>query len=107
MASQLRPSLPPGLQTLAALATLLDRLERQPRRVGADQYREVAAGVTRLLAEAEPGPALDAVLQASPAAAELYENLQYVHAGLVRSPLESALAAEGAARAALRKAAVR
>lgn len=107
MASKLRPSPPPGLPNLAALASLLDRLERRPRVVSADQYRDVVLGVTQLLTQVEPGPALEAVLQGSPAAAELYENLNYRHAGLVRSPLDAALAAEQAALAAIQKAGAR
>jgi hypothetical protein len=47
---------------------------------------------------------LDAVLARVPAAAELYENLNYQHAGLCRSPLDASLAAEAAARAAIDKA---
>jgi len=45
--------------------------------------------------------ALDAVLEASPATAELYENLHYEHAGLCRSPLDAAMNAELAARTAI------
>lgn len=107
MASQLRPPHPPGLASLATLSSLLDRLERRPRLVSAAQYRDVALSVLQLLVQVEPGPALEAVLQASPAAAELYENLNYRHAGLVRSPLDAALAAEQAALAALHKAGAR
>jgi hypothetical protein len=44
------------------------------------------------------------VLGAHPAAAELYENLQYEHAGLCRSPLEAALNAELLAGAAIQRA---
>ena len=42
---------------------------------------------------------LSAVLDAHPAAAQLYENMHYQHAGLCRSPLERALDAELQARA--------
>jgi hypothetical protein len=41
------------------------------------------------------------VLRAFPAAAELYENVQYAHAGLCRQPLEAALNAELLTRAAI------
>jgi len=41
------------------------------------------------------------VLEAFPAAAQLYENLNYQHAGLCRSPMDASLAAELAARAAI------
>ncbi len=95
------------LQLLGAMAALLERLEREPRQASAAQYRAVAAQVSRLLAEAEPGEALDALLALAPATAELYENLQYQHAGLCRSPLEAGLNAELAATAALARAAAR
>lgn len=95
--------LPASLHVLAAMGALLERLERQPRQASAAQYRSVAQQVTQLLEQAEPGPALDALLAALPATAELYENLQYRHAGLCRSPLEAALNAELAASAALAK----
>jgi hypothetical protein len=96
--------LPARLQTLAAMALLLERLERQPRSASAEQYRSVVDQIKTLLAAAEPGAALDALLKAAPATAELYENLIYAHAGLCRSPLEAALNAELAASAVLAKA---
>ncbi|MFY9509618.1 MAG: hypothetical protein WAQ05_01415 [Rubrivivax sp.] len=95
--------LPASLQVLAAMASLLERLEHQPRQASASQYRGVVQQITQLLAEAEPGPALDALLGAAPATAELYENLQYQHAGLCRSPMEAALNAELGTAAALAK----
>lgn len=94
-------ALPAGLQPLAAMAVLLERLERLPRKASAEQYRDVAQRVADLLAQAEPGVALNALLSAAPATAEIYENLQYEHAGLVRSPLEAAIAAEEDAIAAI------
>jgi hypothetical protein len=97
-------TLPVALQPLAAMAVLLERLERMPRQASPEQYREVAQRVSELLSEAEPGDALNALLAAAPATAELYENLQYAHAGLVRSPLDAALAAEQAAAAAITRA---
>lgn len=101
----LRP--PTHLHVLAAMAALLERLEREPRQASAAQYRAVVRQVSRLLAEAGPGDALDALLALAPATAELYENLQYSHAGLCRSPLEAGLNAELAATAALARAAAR
>lgn len=88
-------------KNLVVLARMLDRLERSAKPVDAEQFRALAA---RLAAELEATPhdaALDAVLDASPFVAELYENLNYHHAGLCRSPLEQALAAELAARDAI------
>jgi hypothetical protein len=102
-----RHALPPSLQDLAAMAALLERLEGTPHRAraaSAAQYREVVQQLGALLARAEPGAALDAVLAAAPATAQLYENLQYAHAGLCRSPLDQALGAELAASAAIEKA---
>lgn len=96
-----QPTLPAALQNLAAMAVLLERLERNPRQASAEQYRHVVQRVAALLAEAEPGDALNALLAVAPATAELYENQHYAHAGLVRSPLDVALAAEQAATAAI------
>lgn len=95
---------PAALTELAAMAMLLERLERQPRKATAQQYRDVVQRVSRMLAEAEPGAPLDALLAAAPATAELYENLQYAHAGLCRSALDAAMAAEQAAAAAIARA---
>lgn len=86
---------------LVVLAQMLERLDRSAQAVDAGQYRTVAA---RLAAELEAVPhdaALEGVLDASPAAAQLYENLNYQHAGLCRSPMDAGLAAELAARAAI------
>lgn len=92
---------PAALQDLAAMAVLLERLERQPRKASAEQYREVVQRVSKLLQEAEPGAALHALLSVAPASAEIYENLQYEYAGLCLSPLDRATAAEQDAVAAI------
>ncbi|MDE2146295.1 MAG: hypothetical protein KGJ24_06365 [Burkholderiales bacterium] len=99
-----RHPLPTRLHSLAAMAGLLERLDRQPRHASAEQYRSVARQVSSLLAEAEPDAHLQALLDAAPATAELYENLRYAMAGLCRAPLESALNAELAATAAIARA---
>jgi hypothetical protein len=83
------------------MAALLERLERTPRAASAEQYRSVVKRVDQLLAEAEPGEALHALLEVAPATAEIYENRQYAHAGLCRSPLDASLAAEKEAVAAI------
>jgi hypothetical protein len=86
---------------LVVLAQMLERLDRSTQAVDAEQYRVVAA---RLAAELEAVPrdaALDSVLDAFPSAAQLYENLNYQHAGLCRSPMDPSLAAELAARTAI------
>ena len=79
------------------LAHLLDRLEGSGT-PDAGQYRLVAERLGQTLVELPAGEALDAVLRNSPAATLLYENLHYQHAGLCRSSLDSALAAELSAR---------
>jgi hypothetical protein len=93
-----------ALTELAAFAVLLERLERQPRKATAEQYRDVVCRMSGMLAEAEPGAPLDALLAAAPATAELYENLQYAHAGLCRSPLDAAMSAEQVAVTAIARA---
>ena len=97
-------ALPARLNSLAAMAGLLERLDRQRSTASAEQYRGVARQVSTLLAQAEPDEHLQRLLNAAPASAELYENLRYEVAGLVRSPLEKALNAEMAATAAIQKA---
>jgi hypothetical protein len=96
--------LPARLNSLAAMAGLLERLDRQRSTASAEQYRSVARQVSLLLAQAEPDAFLQALLNMAPASAELYENLRYDVAGLCRAPLESALNAELAATAAIKKA---
>lgn len=88
-------------KNLLMLARMMERLDRSNVAVDAQQYRDVVEHLAEELRAARHDAALEAVLQASPATAELYENLQYQHAGLCRSPLEPALDAELAARAAI------
>ncbi len=95
---------PAALQPLAALGLLLERLERLPRSSASpEQYRTLVQQVQQQLAAATPGAALDALLAALPASAELYENLHYAQAGLCRAPLEAATAAELAVQALLKR----
>lgn len=90
-----------NLRALLALAGQLERLERGISALAADQYRELVQRLGRALDAELPAGALEAVLGLHPATAELYENLQYAHAGLCRSPLDAAVRAETAAREAL------
>ena len=83
------------------LARMLERLDRSAEAVDPQQYRGVVNHLSDVLRNAPYDAALEAVLSASPATAQLYENLQYEHAGLCRSPLDQALNAELAARAAI------
>jgi len=88
-------------KNLVMLARMLERLDRSAVAVDPQQYRGVVDALSEVLRAAPHDAGLEAVLEASPATAELYENLQYQHAGLCRSPLEFALNAELAARAAI------
>ena len=86
------------------LAELLERLERSAAPVGAEQYRSVVLHLVTELGDVAPGKALGDLLDSHPAAAELYENVNYQYAGLCRSALETSLAAERQAKQALGRA---
>ena len=88
-------------KNLVVLAGMLDRLERSAKPVDAGQYRALAVRLSAELNAVPHDAALEAVLAKLPAVAQLYENLNYQHAGLCRSPLDSALAAEVGARKAI------
>lgn len=87
-----------SLTVAALLAQLLQRLEAGGSGAGAEQYRSVVRHLAAEFDELQSHPGLSALLDAYPAAAELYENLNYQHAGLCRSPLDLALDAELRAR---------
>lgn len=89
-------------QTTAILARLLERLDASRVSVDAHQYRTVVQRLKQELGNADVDwtPLLDQ----SPAAREIYENLHYAEAGLCRSPLEAATGAEMVARDAIERA---
>ena len=87
-----------NLMVTHVLAELLERLERSPVPVGAGQYQLVVQRLKNQLTLALPGDALQALLETHPAAAELYENVNYQYAGLCRSSLDASLAAEQQAK---------
>lgn len=89
---------------IQVLVHLLERLDRSSEPVGAEQYRAVALQLAQALAATAPGPELELLLEQSPAAAQVYENLQYQHAGLCRTPLEASLQSEFEAKDAIEKA---
>ena len=95
------------LETVIALARLLERVDHSPVAVGADQYRALVRQLSVALSQEMPDDALRAVLGAHPAAAELYENLHYAQSGLSRSSLERSIESEKLARQALARAARR
>ena len=88
-----------SIQPAILLAQLLERLDASRQPVDARQYQLVAARLASLLAE--PGVDWQLLLEQSPAAAALYENLHYAEAGLCRSQLDTAMQAELTAREAI------
>lgn len=87
-------TLPAHLTVTATLARLLERLENSAVRVDAEQYRSVAGRLADELSRVPADPVLFAVLDAFPAASQVYENLNYRHAGLCRATLERSLNSE-------------
>ena len=94
MSAPLTHTLRTRIETLIALARLLERVEASPVAVGADQYRALVGQLASSLSAPLPEPALQAILGAYPATAELYENLHYEASGLSRSPLDRSVATE-------------
>jgi hypothetical protein len=82
------------LETVIALARLLERVEATPAPVGADQYRSLVRQLAVALSQEIPDDVLQAVLSAHPAAAEVYENMHYAQSGLSRSSLERSVSSE-------------
>jgi len=100
-------TIPERLRVVLTLAHVLERLDRTGGVVGADQYRSVVEHLSTELSRLDAEPALQAILDAHPSTAELYENIHYQHAGLCRSPLDTSLAAELQARQVMVRAARR
>ena len=89
------PSVKNHIETLVALAGLLERVEKAPiEKVGADQYRTLVRQVEAAMVEEMPDAALHTVLNAYPATAQVYENLHYARSGLSRSGLDRSVASE-------------
>ena len=94
MAASKTDSVKSRLENVIALARLLERVEANGVAVGADQYQALVRQVKLALDDDLPEPALQAVLGAYPAAAELYENMHYQLSGLSRSSLERSVSSE-------------
>jgi hypothetical protein len=88
-------------RNLVALVQVLRKLEHSRVPVDPGQYRSVVARITAELQNHAQDAGLEALLAAAPELAELYENLNYEHAGLCRSPLDAGVRAEKAAREAI------
>lgn len=93
-----------NLTVTHVLAQLLERLEHSAAPVGAEQYRSVVEHLAHEFHLIPSSAELGALLDAHPAAAELYENLHYDVAGLCRSALDTATDAERLARDAITRA---
>lgn len=91
-------SVPNELLAVARYAQLLQSLEGQGRAANPHQYQLLVQKLTAELSEQQGHEALPGLLDHFPAAGEVYENLQYAHAGLVRAPLEVSLTSELATR---------
>ena len=98
------PSPKTDLAVTHVLAQLLEKLEHSAVPVGAEQYRSVVEHLVHEFEDVEQGAELGRLLDAYPAAAEVYENLNYQYAGLCRSALDASLAAETSAREAIARA---
>jgi hemoglobin-like flavoprotein len=82
------------LETVIALAHLLERIEHGAAVVSPDHYQVLVSRLKAALSDELPDDALQAVLNAHPSAAELYENMHYEHSGLSRSSLERSVSSE-------------
>ncbi|MDH4391877.1 MAG: hypothetical protein QE285_10710 [Aquabacterium sp.] len=92
-----------AFRTAITLAELLQRVEAKPATIGAGQYRSLVQHLDALLEQLPPGADLQRLLDTFPAAAMVYENHHYSHAGLCRAPLSQSLNSELAAREAIEK----
>ena len=93
-----------SLTVTHVLAQLLERLEHSKVPVDPVQYRSIVTHLVNEFGDVSPGEALRALLDNHPAAAQVYENLNYAVAGLCRSPLDISLAAERLAKEAIKSA---
>ena len=93
-----------NLTVTHVLAELLERLEHSRIPVDPVQYRSVVQHLVHELGDVQPSAGLSTLLDSHPAAAELYENVNYQYAGLCRSSLDISLAAERLAKEAIKSA---
>jgi len=103
MSPVIRLTVPSELLSLGRLAHLLQALEGQRRAADPHQYQLLVRRLSDELREHQGHEALPGLLDHFPAAAGVYENLQYAHAGLCRAPLEMSLASELATRGVLER----
>lgn len=99
-------TVPAHLKSLVLLARLLERLESSRTPVDAEQYRLVVQRLSDELTRVQPDEIFNALLDSFPGTAEMYENLNYEHAGLLRSPLDRSMSGERSAAMAIHRARV-
>ena len=87
-----------AFRTAITLAELLHRVDAAPSTIGPGQYQALVQHLGRLLVTLPCDDDLRRLLATFPAAAQVYENLHYAHAGLCRAPLEASLNSELSAR---------
>ena len=73
------------IRNLIALAHRLESIEAGVTPVCANYYQALVRNLTRALSQDLPARTVETVLNAHPAAAELYENMHYATAGLSRA----------------------
>ena len=81
-------------RNLVTLVQVLRKLEHSRAPVNPDQYRALVAQIGNELQNHPQDAGLEALLAAVPELAEMYENQNYAHAGLCRSPLDAGIRAE-------------
>jgi len=91
-------TVPSELMPLVRFAQLLQALDGQGGAADPHQYQVLVGKIATELRTHQGHPALDGLLDHLPASAEIYENLQYGHAGLCRMPLGRAVESELAMR---------
>jgi hypothetical protein len=95
------------LETIVALAHLLECVETGAASAGADGYQRLVLRLQAALSEEIPAEALQAILSTYPATGQLFENLHYEHSGLSRAPLERSVSSELLVKQVLARAARR
>jgi len=86
------------LETVVALAQLLECVETGAASASAEGYRRLVLRLQTALSDDIPADVLQAVLNAYPAAGEVFENLHYEHSGLCRASLERSVFSEQLAK---------
>jgi hypothetical protein len=97
------PSIRTRLERVVALAYLLECVEAGTARTDADGYRQLVLRLQAALSEDIHADALQVILNAHPAAGQVFENMHYEHSGLFRAPLERSVSSEQLAKQVLER----